>query len=268
MGAGVSASLMYRYSLLIPLLLSLGLTVSDLAANTVSCLRGKTERITSPYTVVDGDTLHLDDGRKLRLIGIDTPEIFHDGRPPEAYALKARAVLIRLLAENRPLDLQTDRQRHDHYGRLLVHLFAAGRNVEDILLRKGLATALYMAPDYRYASCYGAAEAMARRQGLGLWSLPRYQPAEASHLPGGSHGFHLLHGRINRIGKGHSALWLNLSPHFALRLAKTDLPYFQGLDPETLRGREITVRGWVYKRHGELRMRLRHPNQIDIIPIP
>lgn len=262
---------MSRQALFPPFLaLWLGLSCNSPAAATNPCQQGPVEPVNSGWYVVDGDTLHLDDGRKLRLIGIDTPEIFHDGREPQPYALKARQALSRLLREYRPLGLQAGRQKHDHYGRLLVHLFAGGHNIEAELLRQGLATALYFPPDVHYAGCYSSAEREARRQGLGLWSLPRYQPVAASRLPADSHGFHVVRGRISRIGRSRTSLWLDLNPGFTLRLLKADLRYFRDRDPQTLRGSTIIARGWIYARtyHGQrqLRMRLRYPDQLDILP--
>ncbi len=253
------------------LCLLLGLILGNRAVVARPCQRGPLQAIDSHWYVVDGDTLHLDDGRKLRLIGIDTPEIFHDGRPPEPYALEARKALIQLLREQRPLSLQAGRQRRDHYGRLLVHLFSGEDNIEAELLRQGLATALYIPPNYRYAGCYAAAENEARRQGLGLWSLPRYQAVAATRLPAGSRGFHVVRGRITRIGHSRDSLWLNLTPAFALRLLNTDLGYFQDPPVESLRDRTVIVRGWIYARsyhgHRQLRMRLRHPAQLDVLPL-
>ncbi len=260
---------MPRLPLLPALLLLLGLSCHGQAAASAACHQGPGLPISSHWYVVDGDTLHLDDGRKLRLIGIDTPEIFHDGRSPEPYALTARKVLIRLLGEG-PVTLIPGKQRHDHYGRLLVYLFAAGHNIEAELLRQGLATALYMPPDYRFATCFGAAEREARHRQLGLWSLPRYQAVAATRLPPDSHGYHVVSGRISRIGHSRSSLWLDLGSAFSLRLAKTDLVYFHDLDPATLRGSSIIARGWIYSRQyrgqRQLRMRLRHPGQLEFMP--
>ena len=77
--------------------------------------------------VVDGDTLRLQDGRRVRLIGINTPELSHYGRPVEPFAVQAQRRLQALVAANDGyVGLQVGSQAKDHYGiacfRKLLHL--------------------------------------------------------------------------------------------------------------------------------------------------
>src|ERR1700754_1796111 len=74
--------------------------------------------------VIDGDTVvvRLDSGGEevhVRLIGIDTPEISHDGRPSDCYGRRASEI-TRTLALDRVVELRPGRERHDRYGRLLA----------------------------------------------------------------------------------------------------------------------------------------------------
>lgn len=89
--------------------------------------------------VPDGDTLHLEDGRSVRLMGIDAPEMGRDGSPDQYFAREARDYLRRLV-EGRPLRLETDGQGPDRYGRVLAAVFLPdGRMVNEILVEEGLA---------------------------------------------------------------------------------------------------------------------------------
>lgn len=80
--------------------------------------------------MVDGDTVHLRDGRSVRLIGINAPELAHNGRTTEPFAEAAKQRLQALVsASDGRLALQPGRQPRDHYGRTLAHLFdASGAN--------------------------------------------------------------------------------------------------------------------------------------------
>ena len=86
--------------------------------------------------VVDGDTLRLVDGRSIRLIGINTPELGRKGRSDEPYAMQARRRLQALVdASDGRVGLLPGEQRKDRYGRTLAHLYdAQGRNLEAQLL--------------------------------------------------------------------------------------------------------------------------------------
>src|SRR5690606_25821544 len=90
---------------------------------------GAGDPVVSRY-VIDGDTLELVDGRRVRLIGINAPEIGRRGKPSEPYAQKARVELERLAGES-GLRLVVGVEPKDRYGRTLGHLFdARGANIE------------------------------------------------------------------------------------------------------------------------------------------
>ena len=209
--------------------------------------------------VYDGDSLRLEDGRKLRLIGIDTPEFGRDGAEDRPGAAAARGRLQGLLeAQGGQVLLRPGREARDRYGRRLVHLYLPdGRNLVRQLLAEGLGFAVAVPPNLHHLDCYFDAEGQARFAGLGLW---RGDPAvQAVDLPASAEGFHLLRGLIGRIGNSRRALWLNLDGGVALRVDRYDLRYFPELETDARVGRALEVRGWIYRRNGQRRMQLRHP---------
>ncbi len=209
--------------------------------------------------VYDGDSLRLADGRKLRLIGIDTPELGRDGAPDRPGAEAARARLQGLIdAQNGRVLLRPGREAVDRYGRRLVHLYLPdGRNLVRLLLAEGLGFAVAVPPNLSSLDCYFDAEGQARAARLGLW---RGDPAvQAVELSANAEGFHLARGRIRRVGNSRRALWLNLHGGLALRVDRPDLQYFSDLEADARPGRALEVRGWIYRRKGERRMQLRHP---------
>jgi micrococcal nuclease len=232
------------------------------------CAADRIDEQTRVAYVVDGDTVELTDGRRLRLIGIDTPELGRDGARHEPYAVEARSRLRRLLAEGgHGIALRLDREHQDRYGRLLAHAFLGdGRSITAVLLAEGLGTQLTVPPNEWNLDCYREFEGRARAQRLGIWALPPYQPVRADALRPGARGFHLVTGRVERIGSSRRAVWLNLAGGLALRIDRADLPYFQDIRPEQLQGRTVTARGWIYSRDDALRMQIRHPAALEVAP--
>jgi micrococcal nuclease len=124
--------------------------------------------------VIDGDTvvvrLDSDEAVHVRLIGINTPEIAHFGKPGECFGIRAASLTRRLALGHRVL-LQAGRERHDRYGRLLayVHVLGGPADLERTLLVRGAARTLAIAPNVDRAAVYAGLEGGARRAGRGLW---------------------------------------------------------------------------------------------------
>ncbi|MGM0678542.1 MAG: thermonuclease family protein [Pseudomonadota bacterium] len=203
--------------------------------------------------------MHRRDGRKLRLIGINTPERAREDVPAEPYAGMARRRL-QVQAEG-SWGLVYDRERRDRYGRLLAHVFDhQGRNITRRLLEQGTGQLLVIPPNLRFLECYRRAQDRARRHKRGLWALSTYQTLPVAMLDSQHRGqYRVLRGRLTRIGESRSSLWLNLGPDFALRIARTDLSHFERERIAAWRHQPLLVQGWIYRRNNQWRMRLRHP---------
>jgi micrococcal nuclease len=124
--------------------------------------------------VIDGDTvvvrLDSDEAVHVRLIGINTPEIAHFGKPGECFGIRAASMTRRLVLGRRVV-LQAGRERHDRYGRLLAYVQVLGGpgDLEGTLLVRGAARTLAIAPNLDRAATYAGLEGSARRAGRGLW---------------------------------------------------------------------------------------------------
>jgi micrococcal nuclease len=217
--------------------------------------------------VYDGDTVTLSGGEKVRLIGIDTPERGRDGAPDEPYAQQAKQMLERLLAtQGNNVLLRFDASRTDRHKRLLAHVYLPDRiSVSAYMLSHGMATALTVPPNDWNLKCYRDAEAQAQNKKVGIWSLPPYQKVNAAQLSGRERGFRVVEGTIKRVGKSRRSIWINLVGKFAIRIDRIDAPRFLFRDFARLKGQHVITRGWLYKRKGELRMRVRHPVDFKIL---
>jgi micrococcal nuclease len=224
------------------------------------------ERVEVSY-VYDGDTVKLADGRKLRFIGINTPEIGRHGEPNQPFAAQARAFLGNLLKEHgHILTLQPGTEAHDHYGRLLAHAFLeTGENVGVQLLDTGLATTVVIPPDTWAADCYQRHEDKARAARLGLWSLPAYQPQESARLPRDAKGFRIVRGRVMNVHHTRYAVLVALDGSLHVRVPSKDLSYFKPRYLDNLKGRNVEVRGWIKTANDGLRVNVRHPAAIRAV---
>ena len=247
------------------LFLSAGLSLFSPVAAATDCPSAHYDERVRVKQIIDGDTLQLADGRHLRLIGINTPERATRTRRAEPLAEEARRSLQSLVDTERPFRLRRGKEKQDRYGRLLAHLFNAdGRNITASLLSAGMGAAIQIPPNLWGYTCYLEAENRARKQRRGIWQHPYFIPLEADRLGADTRGFHFVRGRLSRVGKSKTALWLNLGEDFALRIPEKAFPWFKSFPFDQLVGKQLTARGWIYRRKGQLRMNLYHPASLEI----
>jgi micrococcal nuclease len=171
--------------------------------------------------VIDGDTLVLDGGVRVRVLGIDAPEMERDGQPPDFLAHKAKAVLAGLTL-NRKIGLEYDRLRYDHYGRLLAYLFLPDRTlVNTELVRQGLARVYFIAPNMRYREVLLAAQQEAIKAERGIWQklLQQDEP------------YYLGNKNTLRLHRPRCPLAANMAKINQLRFTSLKEAYLQGYSP-------------------------------------
>lgn len=121
-------------------------------------------KIRTVVHVVDGDTVRLDDGERVRLLGIDTPE-----RGDKLYAQAGD--YLKALVLNRKVGLEFDHTRRDPYRRLLSHLWIGDTLVNELMVASGLARLYIWPPDTLHFARLLAAQTKARSTRLGVWSI-------------------------------------------------------------------------------------------------
>ena len=151
-------------ALSLALVLSAATAFTDEATSSAS----RTQETAVVASVYDGDTLRLRDGRRVRLLQIDTPEL----GSRECYSRAARSALLNLAPPGRPIVLEGDPalDRVDRYGRLLRYVRRNGVNVNLELVRRGAAAPYFYRDERgRYAASLMRTAQSVKAAKRGLW---------------------------------------------------------------------------------------------------
>ena len=230
--------------------------------------------------IVDGDTVLLDTGLVVRLIGIQAPKLAlgREGLSDWPKGAESKAALAALVLD-KPVLLRFGGEEKDRYGRSLAQLYVSGDAeiwVQQKMLEAGMAR-VYSFPDNR--ACLPelfAAEGKARAAKLGIWTDPYYRvrraerPADLLPLDG---RYELIEGRVLKAEKTGGRLYLNFGRYFkedltavidsrALRLFADE-----AIDPLNYAGALLRVRGWLDTHDGP-RVAISHPEQIEVLAVP
>ncbi|MBE0579141.1 MAG: thermonuclease family protein [Devosia sp.] len=252
--------------------------LNSVSVATLACEQLRMEPGGIVTAVTDGDTVILDDGRVIRMIGTQAPKLPLDRPdfPTWPLAPEARAALASVTL-NQPVRLGFGGETVDRYGRVLAHVFVDGPQGEvwaqQAMVAQGLAR-VYSFPDNR--ACLDllfAAEGRARLAGLGIWSDPYYS-TRAANAPGDllarAGQYELVEGRVLLAEQRGGRVYLNFGrfwkEDFTAVIEAPALRLFAqaGIDPLVLENALVRIRGWVDDRDGP-RIEITHPEQIEVL---
>jgi micrococcal nuclease len=118
--------------------------------------------------VIDGDTVDLEDGRRVRYLGVDAPETVHPEKPVQCYGPESAAENKRLVEGTR-VRLERDKEEHDVYDRILRYVYIDGTDVSALLIAEGYGRVLNVPPNTRHRDQYADLQKAAKAAKLGLW---------------------------------------------------------------------------------------------------
>ncbi|KKT40354.1 hypothetical protein A3K29_03080 [Candidatus Collierbacteria bacterium RIFOXYB2_FULL_46_14] len=122
--------------------------------------------------IIDGDTFEINGGIKVRLIGVDTPEMKNKNKTVDCFAREASQKLGSLISGHE-VRLEKDISETDKYGRLLRYVYLGDEMINDTLVKEGYAKIATFPPDVKNAGLFLSSEKFARESKLGLWSACR-----------------------------------------------------------------------------------------------
>jgi endonuclease YncB( thermonuclease family) len=228
-------------------------------------------------TIIDGRSFSLDDGREIRLAGIEVPLLPGPGESgPQADAgLAARAALDSML-DGRTVELRHRGEIIDRYGRTLAYVSFAGddsgQSIAHEMLSRGFARVAAQVGDRACATELLARERSARQAKLGLWGDRSYAVMRAENgaeLIAARGHFAVVEGKVLSVRESGGTIYMNFgrrwSQALTVTVAKRDERTFAaaGLDPKRLENRRVWVRGFVEERSGP-RIEAAQPEQIEV----
>lgn len=237
----------------------------------------------SVASVVDGETLALTDGRKVRLLGIAAPAPPMDWTggawPFEVEAQEALAKIVGGAGQpGKRIELRFDSRQQDRHGHVLAQVFME-RDGAQIWLQEDLVSGgfarVYALPDLR--ACIGPlldVEGQARDARRGLWRSFAYRVRDAHNpndLKSAAHTYQLVEGTVQGLGEGRKRVYINFDKDwrgdFTVTFDRKKLALFEksGLDVANLPGKRIRVRGWVEWENGPMIV-VSGPEQIEVLP--
>ncbi len=223
--------------------------------------------------VVDGDTVRLSNGKILRYIGVDAPEIrIREEKgflyKPQPFALEARE-FNRKLVENKPVRLELDIEKMDRYGRLLAYCFVDDIFVNAELLKEGYAVLYTKPPNLKYQDLFVRLQKEARQQKKGLWGAYEVISEKEAHLY--INQIRTVRGKVLKTRQSKRCIFLNFGQDykkdFTVVIFKENLKYFfeRGIDPLNFyKGKIVEVTGKIREYNG-LEIIVSYPAEINVI---
>jgi endonuclease YncB( thermonuclease family) len=232
--------------------------------------------------VLDGETVALDDGVELRLIGALAPRAIDADAEVGAWPAEVAAVeALRGLVFGKSIELAFAGERADRYGRLQAHAFLVedgGRRwVQGHMVGHGFARAYALAGDRACSEALLAVERAAREARRGLWAEAAYQVRSAdkpAELLRYRTTFQIVEGRIVRVGQTRGTIYLNFDRNWrrgfsaSLRRDDSNLLGDHAKTPRILEGRLVRVRGWIEERRGAPAVDLSAAGTLEVLVAP
>jgi endonuclease YncB( thermonuclease family) len=186
--------------------------------------------------VIDGDTVKLEDGSRVRLTGFNTFELKDSGWKRD-YALRAKKRVIDVLPE--AIQVTPWPASKDRYGRLLGNLWMGEAYLGEVLVSEGLALTVSVPPENRLVACLTSTEWDARKSRIGVWSLSQLpEPAKTMAEGGFQH-------RVGVVTQVVDTTTVILDGNLRVVFPKAD--------PGVTVGVRYEVRGWVSRSPKSLR---------------
>ncbi len=223
--------------------------------------------------VTDGDTLVLEDGAIVRLVGIQAPKLPLGRKQFKAWPLaeEAREALV-ALTQDRTVQPGFGGARADRHGRVLAHLYRQpdGLWLQGEMLRLGLARVYTFSDNIALSADMLALEREARAAKRGIWADEFYAVRSPDVLAGLQDSFQLVQGKVHTFAKISDYMFLNFGADyktdFTVVIDRKDWPRFTAglVDLQSSPGKILRVRGWLENWNGPM-IRVTHPEQIEVV---
>ncbi|MBX7147289.1 MAG: thermonuclease family protein [Alphaproteobacteria bacterium] len=221
--------------------------------------------------IIDGDTIVLENGQQIRLVGIQAPKLSLNRKDFIDWPLAKEAkTFLEKIVQDRHVFLSYGPQKKDRYDRLLAHVTNdKGEWVQGEMLSYGMAR-VYIFPDNRYKiNDMLVLEQKARLAKKGIWQHTYYSilKPEMANVP---NTYQIVEGKIYSISKQKKNIYINFGSDWKKDFTLTIEPEAQKLflkdniNIEEFNNKFVRVRGWIDQYYGP-RIIITYPEQIEII---
>lgn len=218
--------------------------------------------------VIDGDTFEISSGERVRLLGIDAPEV---GQPGGDISRDVLSVLI----EGKNVRLEKDFSDTDKYGRLLRYVYCGDIFVNQYMISQGYAKPFFLPPDTKYKEEFEKISEQAEINKRGLWGLGIF-PVEIEEEPISWNKarqyigqIKTVYGKVVRTYNSGKACFLNFSfnykEDFSVVIFAKDFGKFQFPPQDYYKNKEIKVTGLIKEYEGAPEIIVSDPRQIKVL---
>lgn len=223
--------------------------------------------------VVDGDTVLLDSGVEVRLVGIQAPKLPLGRRGFRTWPLAAESkAALETLSLGKRLTLSYGGRKIDRNGRLLAHLTdGSGNWIQGAMLSRGMARVYSFADNRSRVAEMLALERAARAARRGIWANAFYRIRSVDEVAELIDSFQIVEGVVRSVTivrrRGYLNFGADWRTDFTVTVAPGSLRRFDGgaAALEALHGQRIRVRGWLMRQNGPM-IEATHPEQIERAP--
>ncbi|MDP8216390.1 MAG: thermonuclease family protein [Candidatus Kaelpia imicola] len=224
-------------------------------------------RVALVEEVIDGDTILLESGRLLRLLGLNTPEtkinIAGEWKEKKSIWGERAYLFSENSLKNKNIRIEYDREKKDIYGRLLGYVFLEDNFINQALLSEGLAVIDIRYPNFKYLDQLSLVFKEAKERGKGLWSdFKIIGPKDVSEYEG---EVIAVEGRVIDVYNSEKLLFFLLPSEFKFVIFKEGSPFFKNKELVVLKGEIIRVSGMVKRYKGSYQMVIHHPYQLEVL---
>ena len=171
--------------------------------------------------VYDGDTILMDNGEKVRYLGINAPEIGYQGEIDEFMSIQSRDYNQHLVL-HRKVQLEFDRQKRDPHNRLLAYVYLqSGEMVNRLLVRQGLAHVMVNKAKPKYFSDLLAEQRRAMTKKIGIWQ----------NEPTTSDPYYIANKKSYRFHKTNCPFGIKIHPKNKIRFPDYLSAFWEGMSP-------------------------------------
>jgi endonuclease YncB( thermonuclease family) len=222
--------------------------------------------------IPDGDTIHLKNGLKVRLLGVNCPEIYHDQNLAQKFGKEAKAFLSTLITNKELIIKYNENNKLDQYQRLLGEVYVGSENINLEMIKNGYAFVYSTSPD-EIAPEFYEAEKQAQEKKLGLWGVEndvavfeKFAPKfESGELVSFVDKTVLVSGTITKYSKNKGAvvMLVQLKEDLVIRvvLSKKNYIHFPGLSSAMFLNKKISLIGRVSQYKENVEVSIRYPTQ-------